>query len=102
MSPAEAVLLSWSFPPWLTAINIFAALVYAQGWSKVHRLVPDRLRLIHLFSFLAGLASLQIALSSPIDAFDAFFLTGHMSQHLLLMMVVPPLILLGNPAIPLL
>lgn len=43
---------------------------------------------------------LQIALASPIDAFDAFFLTDHMVQHLLLMMVVPPLVLLGNPGIP--
>jgi cytochrome c oxidase assembly factor CtaG len=102
MSPGEAALFSWSFPPWLTAFNIFAAFLYAQGWSKVRFLVPDRLRVRHLLSFLSGLASLQIALSSPIDAFDAFFLTDHMSQHLLLMMVVPPLILLGNPAIPLL
>src|SRR5208337_1163236 len=35
-------------------------------------------------------------------AFDPFFLADHMLQHMLLMMVVPPLILLGNPEIPLL
>lgn len=41
------------------------------------------------------------ALSSPLDTFGGYLLSVHMSQHLLLMMVVPPLVLAGNPGIPL-
>jgi len=39
---------------------------------------------------------------SPLAAFDEASLTVHMIQHILLMLVVPPLVLLGAPAMPLL
>ena len=41
-----------------------------------------------------------MALASPLDTFSGFVLTAHMLQHMLLMMVAPPLILLGAPLIP--
>ncbi len=64
--------------------------------------MPERFTGWRLASFVAGIAALEIALASPIDTFDPFLLTNHMLQHMILMMVVPPLILLGDPAIPLL
>ncbi len=100
LSPSEAALASWSFPPVVSALNILAALLYIRGWLSLHTVVPDRFPAWRLASFLSGVATIQIALASPIDAFDSFFLTDHMIQHLLLMMLIPPLILLGNPAIP--
>jgi putative membrane protein len=46
--------------------------------------------------FAAGVATICIALQSPIDrGGDRFLLSIHMVQHLLLMMVAPPLLLLG-------
>ena len=100
LSPAEAVLSSWSFPPAATSLNILSALLYLRGWLSLRALIPNRFSTRHLLYFFGGLASLEIALASPIDAFDAFFLTDHMTQHLFLMMIVPPLFLLSNPAIP--
>ena len=100
LSPLQAILLSWTFPPILTALNLLAALLYLRGWLALRSLLPEKLALWRAVSFFAGLATLQIALASPIDAFDAFSLTDHMIQHLLLMMVVPPLILVGNPGVP--
>jgi cytochrome c oxidase assembly factor CtaG len=41
--------------------------------------------------------SLWIAIGSPLSAFDEASLTVHMIQHILLMLVVPPLVLLGAP-----
>lgn len=102
LSPQQAILASWSFPPWVTALDLLSALLYVRGWLVLRRLVPSRFPAWRLFSFIAGIASLQIALASPIDAFDAFSLSDHMSQHMILMMLVPPLVLLGNPMIPLL
>ncbi|HTR48776.1 MAG TPA: cytochrome c oxidase assembly protein [Verrucomicrobiae bacterium] len=101
-SAAQAVLASWSFPPWVTSLNLLAALLYLRGWFSLHRMLPNRFTPARLASFVAGIAVLQIALASPIDAFDPFLLTNHMLQHMLLMMIVPPLLLLGDPVIPLL
>ena len=43
-----------------------------------------------------------LAIASPLDAFGGLLLQVHMVQHLLLMMVAPPLILAGAPYLPLL
>jgi cytochrome c oxidase assembly factor CtaG len=39
-------------------------------------------------------------LASPLDTFSPFVLTAHMLQHMMLMMIAPPLLLLGEPLIP--
>jgi putative membrane protein len=48
--------------------------------------------------FAAGLATIAAALLSPIDALATVLVTGHMLQHLLLIMVAAPLIVIGDPA----
>lgn len=102
LSPQQAILASWSFPPWVTALDLLSALLYLRGWLGLRRVLPSRFPAWRMLSFLGAIAMLQVALASPIDAFDAFSLTDHMVQHMILMMVVPPLVLLGNPLIPLL
>jgi putative membrane protein len=76
--------------------------MYFRGWQTLHATMPERFGARRLSSFVGGIAALEIALASPIDTFDAFLLSTHMLQHMILMMIVPPLILLGDPAIPLL
>jgi len=46
-------------------------------------------------AFAGGLAALWIAVASPVSHLDHHLLTAHMIQHLLLMLVAAPLILLG-------
>jgi len=53
-------------------------------------------------SFFLGLFLIWLAVGSPLAAFDEELLTVHMIQHLLLMTVAPPLILVGAPVMPLL
>jgi cytochrome c oxidase assembly factor CtaG len=53
-------------------------------------------------SFFLGLFLIWVAVGSPLAAFDEELLTVHMIQHLLLMTVAPPLILVGAPVMPLL
>ena len=48
-------------------------------------------------SFAAGLLTLVIALDSPIDTYADQLFWVHMLQHILLLTVAPPLILLGRP-----
>jgi putative membrane protein len=51
--------------------------------------------------FLAGVLLLLIALLSPVHTLgDSYLFSAHMLQHLLLLLVVPPLLLLGIPAPP--
>ena len=46
-------------------------------------------------AFAGGLAALWLAIASPVSHLDHHLLTAHMVQHLLLMLVAAPLILIG-------
>lgn len=99
---ASAALSSWNFDGRVIAVLLCLALVYVRGWLRVRQLIrrvddPQR-----LMSFLAGLFLVFVALDSPLDAFDHLYLAAHMTQHVLLMMFAPALILLGHPVVPLL
>ena len=81
---------------------VLAAVLYFRGWRVLHRVAPNRFPAWRLRAFLAGLCALLAALVSPLDTFSGLLLSAHMGQHLLLISVVPPLILLGAPFLPLL
>ena len=100
-SPAQAVLLSWSIPPAATFALALTTLIYLRGWLLLRRAGVPYLPLWRAASFVIGMLSLWIALASPLDTFSSFLITAHMLQHMLLMMVAPPLLLLGAPLIPL-
>jgi cytochrome c oxidase assembly factor CtaG len=97
----QAALRSWSIPPVATFSLALTALVYLRGWIHLRRAGFTNLPPWRAATFLAGLFSLWFALASPLDTFSGFVLTAHMLQHMLLMMVAPPLLLLGEPLIPL-
>jgi putative membrane protein len=48
-------------------------------------------------SFYAGLAAVVVALEPPVDTISQRYFFMHMLQHLLLMMVAAPLVVLGAP-----
>lgn len=99
---AEAVLKSWRFDPWPLTLILLIAFIYFCGWRKMRRQRPEQFGSSRLISFLTGLAVIFIAIASPIDAFASLLLVAHMIQHLLLLMVAPPLILYGAPYLPIL
>lgn len=98
----DAVFSSWEFSPGVLMAALIIGLLYALGWKRLHRRAPHRFGFSQLMSFYAGMATILCALLSPLDAFAGWLLTVHMIQHLLLMMVAPPLILYGAPYLPLL
>ena len=99
---ADAIIESWSIQLWPTIGLVLLAVVYFRGWLKLRRQVPHRFDGWRLASFLGGVATVFLALDSPLDTFSNLLLQAHMIQHLLLMMIAPPLLLLGNPFLPLL
>lgn len=103
MSPAvQSLLNEWSPPIALDVVLSLVAIVYVRGWLSLHRSSPGLLDGTRLAAFLIGMFSLWLAIGSPLSAFDDVSLTAHMIQHILLMLVAPPLVLLGAPALPLL
>jgi putative membrane protein len=57
----------------------------------------DRRAPARALTFYAGLATIMIALASPLDALAEKLFWAHMIQHLLLFAVAAPLIVLGHP-----
>ena len=103
MDPTIAAALgSWNFPPWFMVGLLLSLATYARGWRQLRRQMPQRFAGWRLAAFAGGLATIVVAIASPLDAFGGLLLQVHMTQHLLLMMVAPPLVWLAAPAAPLL
>jgi putative membrane protein len=99
-SPVHAQLESWSPPVPLTFALILAAIIYSRGWFRLRKASPNSISVWQLGAFMSGLFSLWVALGSPLAAFDHYLLSIHMVEHVLLMTVAAPLILLGAPVLP--
>jgi len=103
MNPAfDAFLRSWPSSPWLCVWLLIAAAIYLRGWLRLRRHDAQRWDGLRLAAFWGGLGAIFLALASPIDVFADLLLSVHMVQHLLLMMVAPPLVWLSNPLLPML
>jgi cytochrome c oxidase assembly factor CtaG/ferredoxin len=103
MNPTfDAFVRSWPFEPWVLCSLLLTGGVYFRGWWMLHRRDPWRWPRSQLVAFVAGLTAIYMALASPIEPFSSLLLQVHMLQHLLLMMIAPPLLWLGAPLFPLL
>jgi cytochrome c oxidase assembly factor CtaG len=99
------ILRSWSWDPLILVGlgSVAAGYAYAfyyfwrHGWLE-RLLQRGLIRRRQPWYFAAGLATIFIALLSPIDVLAEMLFLMHMVQHLLLMMVAAPLILLGLPS----
>jgi putative copper resistance protein D len=92
--PTLARLLgSWSADPGLIAALAITGGAYLLGMARAPRGWPVR----RTSSFLGGLFVLGLALLSGIDRYADELLSVHMTQHLLLVLVAPALLLCGAP-----
>ena len=94
----HTALTQWEFAPVVTILVAVAALAYLFGMWRVRREHPARpWSLARAASFMGGLAVIVIATQSSVGAYDDVLFYMHMWQHLLLLMVAPPLLLSGQP-----
>ena len=98
----EDLFRSWTFEPWSVVSLLLGSIIYLRGWWQLHRRLPRRFGARRLIAFQSGMLTLFLALASPLHELAEKLLQFHMIQHLFLMMVVPPLLLLGAPILPLL
>jgi cytochrome c oxidase assembly factor CtaG len=75
--------------------------VYLRGWLRLRNQDQGNVEAWRAGSFVLGLLFIWIATASPLAALDHEMLTAHMVQHLLLLTLAPPLILLAMPRKPL-
>src|SRR5262245_30518974 len=94
--------LLWSLDVLTVAALVLAAALYARGWWWLRRRMPGRFTWLRLLCFMLGLDLLLLGISPPMETLAVQSLAVHMSQHLLLMMVVAPLLWLGAPLAPVL
>jgi cytochrome c oxidase assembly factor CtaG len=85
-------------PAVLLSIGVLAAL-YLRGWWRLRRTPRTRGAAPgwRLGAYLVGLASVGLALCSPLELLAELSFTAHMVQHQLLIMMAPPLLLLAAP-----
>ena len=98
----QDLLHDWTLPVPLTCSIVLSAILYFVGWMRIRRTRPTQFPLWRLASFEAGMAVLWGSIASPMDELADALLSAHMMEHLLIMSVVPPLVLLGAPVVPML
>ncbi len=85
----------WSIQPPLGYV-VVAALLYWLGGARYSRAARTRDRRREV-AFALGLVTIVVALESPLDGYADQLFWVHMCQHVLLLLIAPPLILLGRP-----
>lgn len=94
----DRVLTGWQFAPAVSAGLAVAAAAYLAGAWRVGRRHPARpWPVTWTAAFLAGLAVIAVATQSGIGRYDGTAFSLHMVQHVLLIMVAPPLLVSGRP-----
>jgi putative membrane protein len=98
MTPAiQSEFAPWSVSYPVTSALFLAACGYFRGWLRLRSTSPNLILPWQLAAFMTGIFALWIALGSPLRALHHELLSIHMLDHVLLMAVAPPLILLGDP-----
>lgn len=90
---------AWSLEPVVILALAAGAFAYARGVRALRRRAGGSRGLAswRVRCHAAGLATLAIALVSPVDPLGESLFAGHMVQHLLLTMVAAPLLVMGDP-----
>jgi putative membrane protein len=90
--------LAWNFDPLVTTSLLAASVVYWWAWRKVGTSNGPQPPSWYAWSYAGGIAFLAFSLLGPLETYNEQLFTLHMSQHLVIMQIATPLLLLGRPA----
>ncbi len=95
----HTALTRWEFGPFALLV-LAAAIITAAWYLRAEWSLSTRGRswsIKRTVSFMAGLVAVVIALQSPVSTFTMDYFQAHVIQHLLLMVIGPPLLAMGAP-----
>lgn len=90
-------LLAWRVDPLLTPLLLALGVAYLladHAAARAGRPTPPNWQVL---AFFGGLGAIAAALTGPFDHYNGVLFSVHMAQHLVLIMVAAPLLLLGRP-----
>ena len=88
MTTNQFFISAWNWNPWFITVCMATILIYA---ARNHFRLSQKSGWL-----LAGIIIFFLTLASPIDTLaDGYLFSAHMLQHLLLLLIIPPLILLS-------
>lgn len=98
---AREVVTWWTLDPLALGTIALSTALYVRGvralWRDAGR--GHGVRGWEVAAFLAGQLTLLVALVSPVDRLSDILFSAHMTQHELVMLVAPPLVVLGRPLV---
>lgn len=98
-----AILTQWKADPSILLGAALAAVLYWRGWRPwAPRAAGSGRRGWQAAAFYSGLLLVVLALESPLDALGARLFAFHTIEHLVLIMVASPLLVLGDPGLTIL
>lgn len=89
--------LGWTARPEILAPLVLTAVLYAIGWWRLRRRTPGHAGPSRALLALAAWLSIAAALLSPLDHLAHRLFVAHMVQHMLLIGVAAPALLLADP-----
>ena len=99
--PGQSVWTAWHLDWPVIIPAVLVGIFYARGllrWTERHRVHPWWQTAL----YYSGLLTIVLSIISPLDSLGTHHFTAHMIQHLLIMFVGVPLVLLGAPTTPVL
>ena len=91
------VLLAWAFEPYLIFLLVFAAGLYWLALRAIRKRAQRTVPREYPVFFYAGLAAFAVAVGGPVETYNENSLALHMGQHVIMMLIAAPLIVLGRP-----
>jgi cytochrome c oxidase assembly factor CtaG len=100
VSSTRTFLSAWTFAPEPTVVMLLALTAYLLAVRAADRRHPGQpWPCWRLACFVTALGLAAVVVDGPFGAFDTVLFWAHMVQHIALMMVVAPLLLLGAPVL---
>lgn len=89
--------LAWHFEPFMTLVLLGVTGAYYWAWFRVRGTSGPDLPAWWALSYGVGVATLAVALLGPLESYNEQLFSLHMAQHLVLLQIAVPLLLLGRP-----